>query len=97
MYWLADIPPTADYTVFVHLLDPAGNLVTQFDSPPAAGAYPTSLWDPGEIVADERTLKDLAPGRYILQIGLYRPDTGERLAVAGSPDGVVKLAEIEVE
>jgi hypothetical protein len=97
LFWRADSSPPTDYTVFIHLLDLAGNPVAQFDGPPAAGAYPTSLWDPGEIIADEHRLQDLPPGRYILQIGLYRPDTGERLAVAGSPEGVVELAEIEVE
>ncbi len=97
LFWRADSPPPADYTVFIHLLDPFGNLVAQFDSPPAAGAYPTSLWDPGEIIADEHRLHDLPPGRYTLQIGLYQPDTGERLTVAGSPDGAVKLGEVEVE
>jgi hypothetical protein len=97
LYWRADTIPTTDYTVFIHLLDPQGNLIAQFDSPPAAGAYPTSLWDPGEIIADEHRLTNLPPGRYSLQIGLYQPLTGERLAVAGSPDGVVRLVEFEVE
>ncbi len=96
LYWRADTIPPADYTVFIHLLDPQDNLAAQFDSPPAAGAYPTSLWDPGEIIADAHRLSDLPPGRYTLQIGLYRPDTGERLAVPDSADGAVKLTEIEV-
>jgi hypothetical protein len=95
LYWRADTIPTSDYTVFIHLLDLQGNLVAQFDSPPAAGAYPTSLWNPGEIIADEHRLGELPPGRYALQIGLYRLDTGRRLPVAGTPDGTVKLAEIE--
>ncbi|MBI1876941.1 MAG: hypothetical protein HYR94_01670, partial [Chloroflexi bacterium] len=97
LYWRADSPPPTDYTVFIHLLDPAGNPAAQFDRPPAAGAYPTSLWDPGEIIAHEHLLQNLPPGRYTIQVGLYRPDTGERLAVAGSPDGAIKLAEIEVQ
>ncbi len=86
----------ADYTVFVHLLDPAGNLVAQADSPPANGAYPTSLWDPGEIVVDAHILPDLPPGRYTLQVGLYNPITAERLAVEGTPEGAVRLMEFEV-
>jgi len=97
LYWRADSTPSTDYTVFIHLLDSAGNLTAQFDRPPAHGAYPTSLWDPGEIIADEHPLTDLSPGHYTLQIGLYNPTTGERLAVAGSPEGAVKLAEVEVK
>ncbi len=95
LYWRANTIPTADYTVFIHLLDPHDNLVAQFDSPPAAGAYPTSLWDPGEIIADEHRLGELPPGRYTLQVGLYRLDTGQRLPVAESPDGAIKLVEFE--
>jgi hypothetical protein len=96
LYWRADSLPPADYTVFIHLLDPLGNLVAQFDSPPAGGAYPTSLWDPGEIIVDEHLMPDLPAGHYTLQVGLYRPDTGERLPVEGSPEGAVRLVEFEV-
>jgi hypothetical protein len=97
LYWQATAIPPADYTVFVHLIDSQGNLVAQADSPPAAGAYPTHLWDAGEIIIDDHPLPDFAPGRYSLQVGLYRPDTGERLPVAGSSDGAVTLAKFEVE
>ncbi len=97
LFWQANTGPSADYTVFVHLLDAQGNLVTQADSPPAAGAYPTSLWDPGEIIVDEHTINDLAPGQYTLQVGLYRPDTGERLPVEGIAEGAVRLVGFEVE
>lgn len=96
LYWRANSIPAADYTVFVHLVDSDGNLAAQADSPPAGGAYPTSLWDPGEIIVDERRLSDLPPGRYTLQVGLYRPDTGERLPVAGVADGAVRLMEFEI-
>jgi hypothetical protein len=93
LFWCSDAMPAADYTVFIHLLDPAGNLVAQFDSPPAAGAYPTSLWDPGEIIPDEHLLPDLPPGHYTVQIGLYRPDTGQRLPVAAP---IIACSEIGV-
>jgi hypothetical protein len=97
LYWQAQRIPDADYTVFVHLLDPSGNLITQFDGPPAGGAYPTSLWDPGEIIVDERLISNLTPGHYTLQIGLYQPDRGERLSVGGSPDGTITLGEFQVK
>ena len=97
LFWHAEGQPAADYTVFVHLLDEQGNLAGQADSPPAAGAYPTSLWETGEIVIDRHALPDLPPGRYELKVGLYRPDTGERLPVAGSPDGALRLVELEAD
>jgi hypothetical protein len=96
LIWQTNAIPPTDYTVFVHLVDPDGNLIAQADSPPANGAYPTSLWDVGEIIVDEHEISDLPPGHYTLQIGLYQPGTGERLPVAGSPDGSVQLMEFEV-
>ncbi|MGH2461628.1 MAG: 6-pyruvoyl-tetrahydropterin synthase-related protein, partial [Chloroflexota bacterium] len=43
--WRALAAPSADYTVFVHLLDARGRLVAQHDGPPLAGTYPTTDWD----------------------------------------------------
>ena len=96
LYWHTNTSPTADYTVFVHLIDADGNLVAQADSPPATGAYPTSLWDSGETIIDTRTLPDLPPGQYTLRLGLYDPTTGQRLPVPNTPDGAITLTEFEV-
>jgi hypothetical protein len=82
--WRAIRRPTNDFTVFVHLLDQAGKLVGQQDGPPQAGRFPTSWWDPGDTIYDRISIplpSGLAPGSYQLEVGLYRPDTGERLAV----------------
>jgi hypothetical protein len=91
-YWRALRSPTADYTVFVHLLDAQGTTVAQHDGQPQDGAYPTSVWDGGEVVADEGTLtlpSDLPPGDHWLRVGLYLLETGERLPVAGNGDSVL--------
>ncbi len=95
LYWQAETAPRADYTVFVHLLDAAGQVVAQADAPPAAGRYPTSLWDSDELIIHERTLPAGPSGPHPLAIGLYRPDTGERLPAAGFVDGVVPLGSME--
>ena len=71
-----------DYTVFIHLLDSEGHIQGQADSPPSAGTYPTSVWDAGEVIADLHTISlrpNLPPGEYRLAIGLYDPETGQRL------------------
>jgi hypothetical protein len=96
LFWRADTVPQDDYTVFVHLLNTAGELVAQADAPPVAGAYPTSLWDPGESIADRHPLPALPFGRYTVRIGLYRAATGDRLPVDGSPDGSLLLTEFKV-
>ena len=82
LYWEGLQPDGRDYTVFVHLVDGSGELIAQSDSPPQAGVYPTSIWDVGERVVDERSLTvagDTAPGDYLLLVGLYDPETGTRL------------------
>ncbi|MCB0166529.1 MAG: phospholipid carrier-dependent glycosyltransferase [Anaerolineae bacterium] len=96
LYWHTNTIPAADYTVFVHVIDANGDLVAQADAPPAAGAYPTSLWDPGEIIIDTRPIPDLPPGRYTLRLGLYDPITDQRLPAPDAPDDAVTLTEFEV-
>jgi len=50
LYWQAEKPDDIDYTVFVHVLNAAGQMVTGQDSQPAGGRYPTGIWEPGEII-----------------------------------------------
>ena len=73
LYWQADAPPRADYTVFAQLLDERGALAAQFDSQPANGTRPTSGWRPGDTIVDSRAIstEGLAPGSYELWVGLY--------------------------
>ena len=91
LYWSPRGRPTHDYTVFVHLLDSSGQLRGQADSPPMAGEYPTSVWDAGEVIADLHTLSlapDLPAGEYKIAIGLYDPETGQRVPIVDQ-DGQV--------
>ncbi len=103
LYWMAEAPPPADYTVFVHLLDPGDNKVAQGDGQPLDGAWPTSAWEPGQIVADRHRVTisgDVAPGSYSLLAGMYLLENGERLTVAGPNDRVrddaIILGSLEV-
>ena len=80
--WTAEGPVDGDYTVFVHLVDDSGEICNQHDAPPGGGFYPTSFWTPGETVLDRHdlTLPPGAPaGPYRLRVGLYQPETGQRL------------------
>jgi hypothetical protein len=91
--WCAGATPTEDYVIFLHLVDTADRVRGQVDSPPAGGAAPTRSWLPGEAIRDERTLTvaaDALPGEYRFAVGLYRPDTGQRVPLAdGSGDRVL--------
>jgi 4-amino-4-deoxy-L-arabinose transferase-like glycosyltransferase len=97
LYWQALASVSTDYTVFVHLLSPGDEIRGQGDGPPVGGTYPTSFWDPGEIVVDEHQVSvaaDAPAGTYRLAVGLYLP-SGRRLV---GPDGDrVFLAQVEVE
>jgi hypothetical protein len=57
LYWQALRRPDNAYTVFAHVRDAANHIVAQTDSPPQAGAYPTSFWDADEVVIDERLIE----------------------------------------
>jgi hypothetical protein len=70
--WISAETPTQDWSVFVHLLDSGGALLTQADqSAPVYGWRPTSTWLPGEIVRDFYTLPHLPEGQS-MRFGLYR-------------------------
>ena len=91
LYWRAQGHPEEDYTIFIHLLDDAGQLLTQSDAPPRHGRYPTSAWQPGDIIPDEHVLEipALSPGQQVhLRTGMYHPDTLERIPAHG-PDGPI--------
>ncbi|MGD2205992.1 MAG: hypothetical protein PVH17_04355 [Anaerolineae bacterium] len=87
----------ADYTLFIHLLDPEGKIAQQWDAPPLDGWYPTSYWMPGEIIHDSHDLSFspmLTSGGYRLIAGLYRDD-GARLLLDDGSDfvelGIIKV------
>jgi hypothetical protein len=87
LYWQAEASLDVDYTVFVHLVGEDGLIAGQHDGMPEEGAYPTSGWQPGEVVVDEHRFEvagDVPPGDYELLVGLYRLETSERLPVLGA-------------
>lgn len=97
--WRAEAPWDASYHVFVHLLTAEGVVAAQSDGVPAGGARATPSWLPGEYIVDARTVAlppDLAPGRYTLSVGLYHPETGERLRTAAFPEGMVLAQTVSV-
>jgi 4-amino-4-deoxy-L-arabinose transferase-like glycosyltransferase len=99
--WKALAPIPLDYTVFVHLYDEQGELVATGDGPPMNGAFPTLLWQHGDVIADAHLIPGLLiwpPGNtdsYRIGVGLYDPISGERLQAiqAGQPlpDNVVLI------
>ena len=77
-----------DYTVFVHAFNSDNILIGQSDSQPVNNTYPTSLWVPNEHVVDTHYIS-LNPGEYDIKIGLYLPETGDRLTLNNGTDAII--------
>jgi 4-amino-4-deoxy-L-arabinose transferase-like glycosyltransferase len=92
LYWRDIAPVTESYTVFTHLLgtfNPLTNglLWAGSDHEPGQGASRTSLWQPGDLLADDYLLlvpNDAPPGPYSLEVGLYKWPELQRLTVSAS-------------
>jgi 4-amino-4-deoxy-L-arabinose transferase-like glycosyltransferase len=95
--WQALTELDIDYTMFLHVIDENGEMVAQHDSQPRGNMLVTSTWPPGYAIRDDIALQmPNAPGQYQVYLGLYRPDTGERLTI-DAPDNRWPLGEIVVE
>jgi 4-amino-4-deoxy-L-arabinose transferase-like glycosyltransferase len=89
-FWQTQAAPDADYTLFIHVRDEAGDTRAQHDEQPFGGLYPTSQWQPGETIIQPVELKlppDLATGTYSLNVGLYRLDNMTRLPLQNNTSG----------
>ena len=76
LYWRARSKPAGDYTVVVQVRDSAKHIAFEQADRPAAGAYPTTLWQVGEILLDwhDVTLPaNLPAGDYIIMVLLRKP------------------------
>jgi hypothetical protein len=82
--WSAVRRMVANYKVSVRLLDPNGDQRVATDTQPGYGMTPTSLWQPGERVADRYNLPlpdDLPPGEgYRLHLIFYYAASGTEAA-----------------
>jgi hypothetical protein len=88
LYWQALRQPDADYTVFAQLRAADNQIVAQKDGAPQSGAYPTSFWEAGEVVIDDRVIEipAAAPGgTFPIKVGMYLPAAGSRLSIDGNP------------
>jgi len=99
LFWQADAPPLADYSLFVQMLDATGANVAQWDGAPydAVSKLPASNWPAGWQGTHELTLAlpaTLPPGEYTVIAGMYDWQTGARLAVNGGDN--VEIGRVEI-
>jgi hypothetical protein len=86
LHWHALRRMGESYKFFVHLYDAeSGELVAQADVVPQGWTHPTTSWEVGEVVSDEVpvSLSEVPSGRYRLAVGIYDPQSGERLPICG--------------
>jgi len=103
-HWRSEGEIGERYKIFVHLLDEEGKIVAQRDSEPIGGMRPTIGWELGEEVVDRYGVlvgEGTPSGRYELVVGIYEPQSGERLPIVDE-DGVaigdrVSLGMVEVD
>jgi hypothetical protein len=82
LFWETGPGVDRDWITYIHLTDARGELLAQFDGPALAGLEPTSNWKSDSLYIDSRILAlpaDLEPGNYLLRVGLYNLEGGERL------------------
>ena len=99
LYWQAIAATEQDYAVFVHLLDEHDLMAAQKDTHPGLGRYPTSRWRAGEAIADTYRLPvsetAYAPSAGPLEVGLYLPESGQRLLTTDGADNL-RFASVAV-
>jgi hypothetical protein len=74
LYWQTDAPLAGNYTVGVYLRDANGAPVAQTDGQPGGEFFPTSSWQSGVPVWDNRGVRlpdVLAAGRYQVWLKVY--------------------------
>lgn len=98
LYWETLAPLTADYAVFLQLVDDTNYKASQYESFPGRGMFPTSQWIPGETIMDRVVLpisQDApSPRLYWLIGGLWDLETGERLPILAPESNAAKLYKL---
>ncbi len=87
-----------DWQVFVHL-DGRGRRHNG-DHEPVAGRYPTTLWQPPDIVVDRHKMvleRGALPGPHVLYVGLFRGNKRLDVSFGNHEDNRVKLGDLEVK
>lgn len=72
LYWESLTAPTTNFTRFVHITAADGTMLAQVDGYAQGNSYPTSQWQPGEVVADSIRLDwSSLPDNFTIWVGWY--------------------------
>ena len=78
LYWQAQAITSTNYTVFVQLTRPDGQVVQQIDRWQIGGDNPTATWAVDQIVGDAYAF-DVPRNEYQVWVGVYNAADGQRL------------------
>jgi hypothetical protein len=96
--WSCSRSVSTNYTVFIHVSDGSGRIVAQTDHPLGGGAFPTPVWQPGDLLLDDETValpSQLPPGPLNVSVGLYELATLQRLPVT-SVNGANGIDDVRI-
>jgi hypothetical protein len=82
LWWRAPQGLATPLKISARLVDAVGRTVAATDAEPVSGAYPTTAWRPGEVVADAYEIPlpaGLPPGDYRPLVIVYDPATTAEL------------------
>jgi hypothetical protein len=85
--WRALSEPKEDYHAFAHLLADGSRVVAGHDKVPLNECFRPTAWPVGEPLRDEYVIsipRDLPPGTYSVEVGLYSYPGLERLPILGA-------------
>jgi hypothetical protein len=100
LVWQVTSTTPKNYLEFVQLVNPEGQRISGRDTHPGLGRYPTSRWQPGQVIVDAIPIHvpedvDQGPTGLRLDIGLY-DERGRRLETAAGHTttniGLIRLA-----
>ncbi|HET7378019.1 MAG TPA: hypothetical protein VFK30_15005, partial [Anaerolineae bacterium] len=87
------------YTLFIHLVDPQGQIIAQYDGMALNNTWPTTCWRRTESFADAYTLtlpEQLSASAYRVELGFYWLVSGERLVLTQPGGDVITVGSIEI-
>jgi hypothetical protein len=93
LWWRSSKGVAKSFKTSARLVDASGHTVAATDAEPVAGAYPTPVWRPGEVVADAYEIPlpaGLPPGEYRPLVIVYDP-------ASGAEQGRIELAPVHVQ
>lgn len=101
VFWQARGTPERDYRVNLQMMDTAGNLLAETILPPTRPDYPTTLWQPGEVLQGKLALEvpAMATESATLRLRLIDPEgqlVGRPVTLRESPPIVPWPLETEL-